>query len=58
MGERTYPPLTQTEMREILKALGFSLDRANKHPVWERPADSKLPRKVVPLDDYAQLNKS
>jgi hypothetical protein len=57
MGERSYPPLTQAEMREILKALGFSLDRSNKHPVWERPADEKLPRKVVPLDDYPQFEQ-
>jgi predicted RNA binding protein YcfA (HicA-like mRNA interferase family) len=57
MGERSYPPLTQSEMREILKALGFSLDRSNKHPVWVRPADEKLIRRVVPLDDYSQFEQ-
>jgi predicted RNA binding protein YcfA (HicA-like mRNA interferase family) len=44
-------------MQNILRALGFELDRKNRHPVWERPADSTLPRKVVPLDDYPQFEQ-
>ncbi len=52
MGKRSYPPLSQSEMQSILKALGFELDRHNRHPVWVREADEKMTRKVVPLDDY------
>lgn len=44
-------------MQEVLKALGFSLDRSNRHPVWERPAEQSITRKVVPLDDYPQFEQ-
>ncbi len=57
MGTRTYPPLTQAEMKAILKALGFAEDRSNRHPVWVRPADLRRSRKVIPLDDYPQFEQ-
>jgi hypothetical protein len=57
MGKRSYPPLTQSEMQAILKALGFKEDRTNKHPVWIRPADACRLRKVIPLDDYPEFEQ-
>lgn len=58
MGSRKYPPLKQSEMRAILEALGFELDRSNKHPVYERPADGVRGRRVVPLDDYDEFDQT
>ncbi|MFZ0394590.1 MAG: type II toxin-antitoxin system HicA family toxin [Terracidiphilus sp.] len=45
-------------MLEIFTSLGFVLDRSNKHPVYERPADGKRPRTVVPVDDYDEFDES
>jgi hypothetical protein len=44
-------------MQAIFKALGFSRDRTNKHPVWVRPADHISPKRAVPLDDYPQFEQ-
>jgi predicted RNA binding protein YcfA (HicA-like mRNA interferase family) len=57
MGKRSYPPLSQADMQAILKALGFSLDRSGKHPIWVRPADNQRTRKVIPLDDYPEFEQ-
>ena len=58
MGNRKYPPLKQSEMVAILVALGFKKTRHGKHPVYERPADAKLSRKVIPVDDYDEFDET
>ena len=58
MGKRKYPPLKQSEMVAILLALGFVKDRNGKHPCYERPADGKHSRRVVPVDDYGEFDET
>jgi hypothetical protein len=58
MGTRKFPPLKQAEMVSIFISLGFVLDRSNKHPVYERAADKKRPRAVVPVDDYDEFDET
>jgi predicted RNA binding protein YcfA (HicA-like mRNA interferase family) len=58
MGKRKFPPLKQSEMVAILVSLGFVLVRHGKHPVYERPADGKKPRAVVPVDDYPEFDET
>jgi len=57
MGKRSYPPLSQSDIQAIFRALGFSPDRHNRHPVWEKPADEHGPRRIVPLDDYPEFEQ-
>jgi len=58
MGKRKYPPLKQSEMVAIFVALGFKECRHGKHPCYERLADSKRPRILVPIDDYAEFDET
>lgn len=60
MGKRKYPPLKHREVCAILKALGFNPVRqqGTSHEQWERPADEKLPRKLVPVDDYPEFEEN
>ena len=58
MGKRKYPPLKQSEMVAIFVALGFTPTRHNKHPCYERDADEKRKRAVVPIDDYDEFDET
>jgi len=58
MGKRKFPPLKHAEMVAIFVGLGFKLTRTGKHPCYEREADEKLPRKVVPIDDYDEFDET
>lgn len=58
MGTRKYPPLKQSEMVAIFKALGFRLVRSGDHPCYERKADALRARKVVPVDDYDEFDET
>lgn len=51
MGQRKYPPLTQSEVVAILKSLGFTLAREeSSHAQYESPASGKFPRSIVTVD--------
>lgn len=51
MGQRKYPPLTPSEIIEILKMLGFKFDRKEgSHAHYERAADGKRQRSIVTVD--------
>jgi predicted RNA binding protein YcfA (HicA-like mRNA interferase family) len=52
MGSRKYPPLTPSEVIEIVVALGFRWKRKKgSHHQYERPADGNRQRSVVTVDD-------
>ncbi len=54
MGRRGHPPLTPTEVRGILIALGFvklpSRQTSGSHEQYERAASEEHPRRLVTLD--------
>lgn len=51
MGQRKYPPLTPSEVKAILKILGFTKDRQDgSHEQHECPAIAEFPRSVVTVD--------
>jgi len=54
MGQRGYPPLTPTEVRSILIALGFvalpTRPTSGSHVKYECPAGGGHPRRVVTVD--------
>jgi predicted RNA binding protein YcfA (HicA-like mRNA interferase family) len=59
MGKRSYPPLKQGEIVEIMLALGFMPKKqTGSHVMYERPADARMPRRVVPIDDYKEFDQS
>lgn len=51
MGKRKYPPLTPSEVVEIVKALSFTFKKqTGSHAHWERLADATKKRAVVTID--------
>lgn len=53
MGKRKYPPLTPSEVKAIIVALGFTWKRTHgSHSHYERAAMGKFPRSVVTVDDH------
>jgi predicted RNA binding protein YcfA (HicA-like mRNA interferase family) len=58
MGQRSYPPLTQGEIKAILQNLGFVWARKEgSHAQFKRPADSKRKAAVVTVDEgYREIN--
>lgn len=60
MGRRKYPPLTPSEVKEILLALGFKWKRTEgSHSHYERAADHILTRKIATVDNgYPQFDES
>ena len=53
MGKRKYPPLTPSEVKSIIVALGFRHKRTQGgHSHYEREAMRKFPRSIVTVDDH------
>jgi predicted RNA binding protein YcfA (HicA-like mRNA interferase family) len=51
MGQRKYPPLTQSEVVAILKSLGFTMVREeSSHAQYEAQASDLYPRSIVTVD--------
>jgi len=51
MGQRKYPPLTQSEVIAILGSLGFSKVREeSSHAHFEATASRSYPRSIVTVD--------
>lgn len=51
MGQKKYPPLTPSEIVDILKALGFTFKRkTGSHAHYERERDASHPRSIVTVD--------
>lgn len=52
MGQRGYPPLTPSEVKTILDALGFKFDRQRgSHAQYERlPTARDTQRRIVTVD--------
>lgn len=51
MSGRRYPPLTPNEVRDILEAKGFSLDRTRgSHEQWRAIIENQL--RVVTVDSH------
>jgi predicted RNA binding protein YcfA (HicA-like mRNA interferase family) len=52
MGRRKYPPLTPSDVRDIVSALGFNRKRkVGSHAQYERPAGTDGQRRVVTIDE-------
>ena len=53
MGKRRYPPLTPSEVKAIVLALGFRHRRTQgAHAHYERQAIAGLPRSLVTVDEH------
>jgi len=53
MGKRKYPPLTPSEVKSIVGALGFKFRRKDgSHAQYERLATGKYPRSIVTIDEH------
>ena len=51
MGQRKYPPLTQSEVVAILRTLGFTMVREeSSHAHYEAQACKVYPRSLVTVD--------
>jgi predicted RNA binding protein YcfA (HicA-like mRNA interferase family) len=51
MGKRRYPPISPSEVKAIVLALGFRHKRTQgSHEHYEREATDDLPRKIVTID--------
>jgi predicted RNA binding protein YcfA (HicA-like mRNA interferase family) len=58
MGKRKFPPLKHSEVVAIMLALGFTpKHQVGSHVMYERLADPRLSRKVVPVDDYDEFEE-
>ena len=54
MSGRRYPPLTPNEVRDILQAKGFSLDRTRgSHEQWRAIIENQL--RVVTVDSHYKI---
>lgn len=60
MGQRKYPPLTQSEVVAILKSLGFTLAREeSSHAHYLGLASGDFPRSIVTVDTgYREFDES